>query len=94
MKGKTPFNIRVMSSLIKWTKSLVRKAPLTPLTFPTTGFQVVAESTVLEEEAFDEFRAGQYYPVQIGDVYSSKYQVLGKLGFGTTSTVWLARNLQ
>ncbi|KAK3324416.1 kinase-like domain-containing protein [Cercophora scortea] len=43
---------------------------------------------------FDEFKSGQYYPVNIGDVYESKYQVLGKLGFGSTSTVWLARHLQ
>ncbi|KAK7226784.1 hypothetical protein V2G26_014787 [Clonostachys chloroleuca] len=28
----------------------------------------------------------------IGDVYHSKYQVVGKLGFGSTSTVWLAKN--
>jgi hypothetical protein len=49
---------------------------------------------VVEEEQFDQFRAGLYYPVNIGDVYASKYQILGKLGFGSTSTVWLARNLR
>ena len=65
-----------------------------PLQFPSTGFEIVPECKILEEEQFDEFKAGQYYPVKIGDVYDSKYQILGKLGFGTTSTVWLARNLQ
>lgn len=30
----------------------------------------------------------------IGDVYYGKYQVLGKLGFGTTATVWLAEDLR
>lgn len=65
-----------------------------PLQFPKTGFAVVKDPFILEEEQFDEFKDGQYYPVNIGDVYASKYQVLGKLGFGTTSTVWLARNLQ
>jgi len=53
----------------------------------------VKDSVIVEEEQFDEFKAGQYYPVNTGDVYASKYQVLGKLGFGTTSTVWLACNL-
>ncbi|KAK3301837.1 kinase domain protein [Chaetomium strumarium] len=43
---------------------------------------------------FDVFKAGNYCPVNIGDLFSSKYQVVGKLGFGSTSTVWLARNLQ
>ena len=72
---------------------LLSRTPLTPLTFPTSGFRLIDESVVLEEERFDKFRAGRYYPVRIGDVYISKYQVLGKLGFGITSTVWLARNL-
>ncbi|KAF4633002.1 hypothetical protein G7Y89_g5128 [Cudoniella acicularis] len=82
-----------MSYLLKWAKNLSRKTPLSPLRFPTTGFEIVSDSQVLEEEQLDEFKSGQYYPVNIGDVYASKYQVLGKLGFGTTSTVWLARNL-
>lgn len=52
------------------------------------------ESEILEEEQFqDSFNAGHYYPVKIGDIYAQKYQILGKLGFGTTSTVWLARHL-
>ncbi|POR37663.1 Serine/threonine-protein kinase SRPK [Tolypocladium paradoxum] len=59
------------------------------------GFEVIPATELLEEEQFDEFKTGFYCPVNIGDVFASnKYQVLGKLGFGTTSTVWLARNLQ
>ncbi|KAF9479122.1 putative CDK4/6, partial [Pholiota conissans] len=34
-----------------------------------------------------------FYPVRIGDVIHSKYQVLYKLGFGTTATVWMCRDL-
>lgn len=75
-------------------RSLPRKAALSPLQFRTTGFDIVGEKQVLKEERFDKFKAGLYYPTNIGDVYDSRYQVLGKLGFGTTSTVWLARNLQ
>lgn len=82
-----------MGSVLKWARGLTRRAPLIPLHFPTSGFKVIENSVPLEEEHFDEFRAGQYYPVNIGDVLASTYQVVGKLGFGTTSTVWLARNL-
>ena len=32
-------------------------------------------------------------PVDVGDILSDKYQVLGKLGYGSTSTVWLARDM-
>ncbi|KAM0666464.1 hypothetical protein ACQRIU_004319 [Beauveria bassiana] len=35
----------------------------------------------------------RYYPVQIGQVFADRYQVVGKLGFGATSTVWLAHDL-
>lgn len=63
--------------------------------FPTHGFEVVSNSEVLEEERFEGFKSGKYYPVDIGDVlFGSKYQVVGKLGFGVSSTVWLAHDLQ
>lgn len=83
-----------MASLLKWARALTRRSPLAPLRFPTTGFDTIPRQLIVEEERFDKFHTGHYYPVNIGDVYASKYQVLGKLGFGTTSTVWLARNLQ
>ncbi|KAL4874722.1 kinase-like protein [Aspergillus karnatakaensis] len=36
----------------------------------------------------------QFYPTQIGEVIKERYQVVGKLGFGSTSTVWLARDME
>jgi serine/threonine-protein kinase SRPK3 len=62
--------------------------------FPTSGFKIISASELLEEERFEEFKTGRYYPVTIGEIFRSKYQVIGKLGFGVTSTVWLARDLQ
>ena len=62
--------------------------------FPASGFEVVNNSEVLDEERFEGFKAGRYYPLNIGDIFASKYQVIGKLGFGVTSTVWLARDLR
>ncbi|TVY38711.1 Serine/threonine-protein kinase [Lachnellula occidentalis] len=83
-----------MASLIKWVKTAFRRAPWPPLRFPTTGFEVISGAQLLEEEQFEGFKMGLYYPVNIGDVFASKYQVVGKLGCGVTSTVWLARDLQ
>lgn len=62
--------------------------------FPTTGFETVNASEILDEERFEAFKKERYYPVNIGDVFSSKYQIIGKLGFGVTSTVWLAHDLE
>ncbi|KAM0664877.1 hypothetical protein MY8738_008261 [Beauveria namnaoensis] len=83
-----------MTSILRWAQHLTRKTPLQPLRFPTTGFDIIPDLALLEEEQLDEFKEDKYFPVQIGHVYASKYQVLGKLGFGSTSTVWLARDLE
>ncbi|KAH7317827.1 kinase-like domain-containing protein [Rhexocercosporidium sp. MPI-PUGE-AT-0058] len=83
-----------MTSFLKWARAATRRAPSAPLRFPPTGFDVVPDSQVIEEEQFEGFKRGLYYPVHIGDVFASKYQVVGKLGYGVTSTVWLARDLQ
>ncbi|GKZ59520.1 hypothetical protein AnigIFM49718_005402 [Aspergillus niger] len=85
-----------MTSLLKWIRASIhpRRVPLPPRRFPTTGFTTIPASTILEEEHFDSFRNGHYYPVNIGDVFASKYQANGKLGYGSTPTVWLAQDLQ
>ncbi|PKY07070.1 CMGC protein kinase [Aspergillus campestris IBT 28561] len=83
-----------MASLLRWAQTIIRKAPSLPTRFPTSGFETISASEVVEEERFEGFKKGRYYPVNIGEVFSSKYQVVGKLGFGVTSTVWLARDLQ
>lgn len=48
----------------------------------------------LEEEALPGYDADEFYPVHIGDVLNGKYQVLGKPGYGTSSTVWLGRGVE
>ncbi|PWY84820.1 kinase-like protein [Aspergillus heteromorphus CBS 117.55] len=72
-----------MASLLGWVKSPFRRVPSPPMRFPTSGFETVPASEILEEEGFAELKKVQYYyPVNIGDVFSSQYQVVGKLGFG------------
>ncbi|KAL4914955.1 kinase-like domain-containing protein [Aspergillus aurantiobrunneus] len=83
-----------MAKLMKWATNALRRGASPPMCFPTSGFETVHPSEVLDEERFEQFKQGQYYPANIGKVISSKYQVIGKLGFGTTSTVWLARDLE
>lgn len=47
-----------------------------------------------EEERYPNYKAHQYYPVQLGQTFASRYRVIAKLGYGTTSTVWLSRDLK
>ncbi|CZT00295.1 probable dis1-suppressing protein kinase dsk1 [Rhynchosporium graminicola] len=82
-----------MALLLKWARAITRRAPSPPLRFPTSGFDILPASPLIDEEQFEGFSQGIYYPVKIGQVYASKYQVVGKLGCGGASTVWLARDL-
>ena len=47
-----------------------------------------------EVESPNGYRPGGYHPVHIGDFVHERYRVIHKLGFGTFSTLWLARDLQ
>ncbi|KAL3472249.1 kinase-like domain-containing protein [Aspergillus californicus] len=54
---------------------------------------IVAPHEIIEEETLPDYRASRFYPIQIGEVFEDRYQVVGKLGYGVTSTVWLARDM-
>ncbi|XP_067396525.1 SRSF protein kinase 3-like isoform X2 [Emydura macquarii macquarii] len=40
-----------------------------------------------------EYSAGGYHPVQMGDMFNGRYQVVQKLGCGYFSTVWLCQDM-
>ncbi|KAG6809941.1 hypothetical protein H0H93_015382, partial [Arthromyces matolae] len=65
-----------------------------PVDYSTAVVPTLDPDDPLEEELLDEYIADRYYPVVSGDVFNSRYQVVQKMGFGATSTVWLARDLQ
>jgi len=46
----------------------------------------------IEEELSQLYHPSRYYPVKIGDTFAKRYNVVGKLGWGQFSTVWLARD--
>jgi non-specific serine/threonine protein kinase len=46
-------------------------------------------------EWVEDYRPGGYHPVLLGDVFhNGQYKVIRKLGEGSYSTVWLARDLR
>ncbi|KAK3941447.1 putative Serine/threonine protein kinase [Diplogelasinospora grovesii] len=56
--------------------------------------KVFGDEFLLEEEMHPWFKPEKWYPVRMGEVIDSRYQVLAKLGFGSVSTVWLCRDLR
>ncbi|KAL5366226.1 kinase-like protein [Aspergillus floccosus] len=55
---------------------------------------LLASTKKLEEENLPWYSPDNFYPVKIGQVFRSRYRVVGKLGYGGYSTVWLCRDLQ
>jgi serine/threonine-protein kinase SRPK3 len=62
--------------------------------FDSNHFKTLPASEKFEEEGFDDFSTGRYCPIRISQVLDTRYQIVGKLGFGLGSTVWLARDLK
>lgn len=91
MAGLSP---QITSSLAGQGRRSVHDAPWKLLQFDSSGFETMDEDEDLDEEAFYDGEKWTYYPVRIGEVLASRYQVAGKLGFGISSTVWLARDIE
>lgn len=47
----------------------------------------------IEEETLLHYNPLDFYPTRVGEIVASKYRIIGKLGFGANSTVWLARGV-
>ena len=82
------------SSLLYRAWKPLRRLAWKPLVFPKEGTVSIPANEKVEEESVPGYVATRYYPVKIGQIFRNRYQVVGKLGFGITSTVWLARDLE
>ena len=76
---------RTVMSSSRWTSA--------PRKFPSSGFDLIDTSVEIEEETLPNYHPDKYYPVQQGEILNDRYQILAKLGYGVTSTVWFARDL-
>lgn len=47
----------------------------------------------VEEEKTPYYSPARFYPARLGEVLNGRYQLATKLGHGSNSTVWLARDL-
>ena len=80
-------------SNISGAAAVMNRSPYPPHEFPEAAFKLINAPGHIEEEAWDWYGPGNFYPVRIGEVHGSRYQVVGKLGFGSYGTIWLARDL-
>ncbi|KAF7122249.1 hypothetical protein CNMCM5793_000206 [Aspergillus hiratsukae] len=62
------------------------RRPSDPRVFPTSGWDSINPSIPVEEETIPTYRPEKFYPVRIGEVFNHRYQVVGKLGYGSSAT--------
>jgi hypothetical protein len=43
-------------------------------------------------ERLERYQPGGYHPIQIGNRFHDRYRIVHKLGYGTFSTIWLAKD--
>ncbi|EGC45682.1 protein kinase [Histoplasma capsulatum var. duboisii H88] len=84
----------LQSSPIKFLYTTMSSDMSSPLIFTNTSFEIIDPSEKLEEETIPLYNPENYYPAHIGQVLVDRYQIVGKLGYGVTSTVWFGRDLQ
>lgn len=64
-----------------------------PFPMPPPG-PILPPGILVEEEISPVYNSKNFYPVRPGAVLADRYQALIKVGWGVSSTVWLARELQ
>lgn len=69
--------------------------PTPPSRAPTSRDEIRFKSIDLPSEWVENYHPDGYHPVVLGDVFNDgQYKVVRKLGHGSYSTVWLARDLR
>ncbi|KAL9019501.1 MAG: hypothetical protein Q9185_003201 [Variospora sp. 1 TL-2023] len=80
-----------------WAKSRMRsllKTLHTPPWPPSTAIAPALDKCQpIEEERTPYYDPKRFYPAYLGKILNDRYQVATKVGYGTNSTVWLARDL-
>ena len=55
--------------------------------------EILPTSTKIKEETSSDYDPKHFYPVRIGQTFNDRYHVVGKLGAGDYSTVWLVKDI-
>ncbi|KAJ9214878.1 hypothetical protein DTO166G4_3470 [Paecilomyces variotii] len=95
--SRPSFHLRIISAIssIGLSKRGIVDScsPSEPRIYPSSGWDSIDRSLLVEEESIPTYRPEKFYPAHIGEIFNHKYQVVGKLGYGSSATVWLCRDL-
>lgn len=63
-----------------------------PFTLPPP--RLISTPKLVDEERVPWYEENRFYPAKPGDVLADRFQILVKIGYGSSSTTWLARDIQ
>ncbi|KAK4933863.1 hypothetical protein LTR66_015853 [Elasticomyces elasticus] len=61
---------------------------------PDPKAPMISSAKLIDEENNPKYNAQNFYPMRLGERLNDRYEVVAKLGYGMTATVWLARDTQ
>ncbi len=62
-------------------------------TSPGPQGELISGHRLVEEETQPNYKTENWYPAKLGEVLVHRYELVAKLGYGMTATVWLAKDL-
>ena len=68
-------------------------ASLSRANSPQNHFDTISSVKLIEEETQPKYHPDHFYPARLHEVVNDRYQIIAKLGYGITATVWLAQDL-
>lgn len=81
---------RILPSRCLWR---LHNTPASVLANTTSKAHTEEPQRLIDEKNNLQYNKEEYYPARIGDLIRSRYRIIGKLGYGTNSTVWFCRDV-
>lgn len=60
---------------------------------PSSHYDTISTLKQIEEETQPKYHPDHFYPAKLNEILEGRYQIIAKLGYGVTATVWLAQDL-
>lgn len=80
----------VDSIMAMYLRRLIRSVPYKPCPLST---ELLLTTDLVDEDHTPHSKSQHFYPVRLYEILNNRYQVAAKIGWRTSSTVWLARDL-
>jgi hypothetical protein len=95
LQASPQFNPGSNMSFLSFPSSIFSaRRPLSALPEASQAPKILPFDVLIDEETHPEYNSEIYYPANPDDILDGRFELKTKLGWGTTSTVWLAKDVR